>query len=190
VTQGPTSPSFTITNSRGVEVWNNCDANDRAGACALYLMLVPLKPGASSSRSFTWDQRAGTPLRRVATGTYRLRVNYSGVAVRSVAFVVTASSSRTIAIGVAQSGAIVSLRIGDRLAVSLVGPSIYTWSEPVASNRVALVRLIGTSGATSSATFIGAVKGLARVSAVDNPNCYPACLPPSRLFTITVHVTG
>jgi hypothetical protein len=76
---GPTSPSLTITNSKGDVVWNNCYADDHPGACALYLVLHLLKPGATYARTFQWDQRSSSPPARVPTGTYRLTARFSGV---------------------------------------------------------------------------------------------------------------
>jgi hypothetical protein len=76
---GPTSPSLTVTNSKGVVVWNNCYANDQPGVCALYLVLHSLKPGVTYARTFEWDQRSGSPPARVPKGTYRLTARFSGV---------------------------------------------------------------------------------------------------------------
>ena len=77
---GPTSPSFTVTNSRGVEVWNNCYADDLPGACPQYLIARNLKPGATYSKTVEWDQRSGKPPTRVPTGVYELTTHFSGIA--------------------------------------------------------------------------------------------------------------
>jgi hypothetical protein len=90
----------------------------------------------------------------------------------------------------ADSGRSYSLHRGDRLVVNLSGPAIYTWTEPASSNGAVLARASGSSGATASAVFVAAVDGPASVSATDSPNCYPQCLPPTRLFQVNVSVTG
>jgi len=76
---GPTSPSLTVTNSKGDVVWNNCFANDRPGVCSLSLESHSLKPGATFARTFEWDQRSSPPSARVPAGTYRLTARFSGV---------------------------------------------------------------------------------------------------------------
>jgi len=187
---GPTSPSFTITNSKGVVVWNNCYANDRPGACALYLVAHTLKPGTTFATTVKWNQQTGQPPTRASTGAYRLTARFSGISGRrTTGFELTAAAAlQSITVTQADSGQRYSLQKGGRLFVQLVGPTDYTWTEPVSSNGAVLERSAGTSGDTATATFIGTSTGQVRVTAVDNPNCYPQCLPPSRLFSITVSV--
>jgi hypothetical protein len=187
---GPTSPSFAITNSKGAVVWNNCYANDRPGACALYLVAHTLRPGVTLATIVEWDQRAGQPPTRVSTGAYRLTAQFSGMSGRrTTSFELTAPAPlESVTVTQAESGQSYSLHKGGRLYVQLVGPTSYTWSDPVSSNAAVLEGSAGTSGDTATATFIGASAGQVRVTAVDNPNCYPQCLPPSRLFSITVSV--
>ena len=69
-----------------------------------------------------------------------------------------------------------------------MGPAIYTWSEPVSSNGTVLERSVGSSGNIATATFVAKSTGQVRVTAIGNPNCYPQCLAPSRLFVLTVSV--
>lgn len=76
---GPTSPSLAITNTKGKVVWNNCYANDQPGVCALYLTLHSLKPGATYSKTFMWDQRSSSPKTRVSPGAYELTARFTGV---------------------------------------------------------------------------------------------------------------
>src|SRR5665213_917625 len=76
---GPTSPSFTITNSKGVVVWNNCYANDRPGACALHFVAHTLKPGTTFATTVKWNQQTGQPPTRASTGAYRLTARFSGI---------------------------------------------------------------------------------------------------------------
>jgi hypothetical protein len=88
----------------------------------------------------------------------------------------------------ADSGRRFVMHVGDHLVVKLTGPAIYTWSEPTASHPTVLQRKSGSSGSAASATFVAITTGRSAVAATDNPNCYPQCLPPSRLFRITVRV--
>lgn len=85
----------------------------------------------------------------------------------------------------ADAGARFVLARGDRFAVRLAGPSNYTWTVPTVSDPTVLQRV---SGGPGRAVFLAVGAGSITVSAVDNPNCYPQCLPPSRLvqFTVTV----
>jgi len=80
------------------------------------------------------------------------------------------------------------LHRGDHLIVRLASSSLYAWSAPTSSNEVVLVRIGFSAGASASATFVAKAPGQAEVNAVDTPTCYPQCLPPSRLFTVTVRV--
>lgn len=189
---GPTSPSFSVTNSKGAVVWNGCYANDQPGACAQYLMARSLAPGAAYAKTRTWDQRSGAPPARVPLGVYTLTTHFEGGAgTHVVRFKLTAAvAPRTLSVTEADSGHSYTLHVGDRLVVQLSGPSIYTWTESVSSNPAVLARSRGSSGATTTAIFVASAKGRARVTATDNPNCYPQCLPPSRLFVVTVTVLG
>src|ERR1017187_6063231 len=190
VAVGPTSPSITVTNSNGVVVWNNCYANDQHGACALYLVAQTLNPGATYEKTVAWDQRSGKPPARVPTGTYHLTVLFSAIAgTHATRFQLTTTSSpRSITVTLADSGRSISLHEGGHLFIQLTGPAIYTWTEPISSNGAVLVRSVGSSGNVATATFVAKSTGHVRVTAIDNPNCYPQCLPPSRLFVLTVSV--
>ena len=76
---GPTSPSLTVTDSKGDVVWNNCYANDRPGVCSLSLGSHSLKPGTTYAKTFEWDQRSSPPPARVPRGTYTLTARFSVV---------------------------------------------------------------------------------------------------------------
>lgn len=104
--------------------------------------------------------------------------------------VTSLTTPRTIVATLVDSGRHFWLRRGDRLMLRLVGPTIYTWSAPTTSNRAVLRRLSASAGMTATATFRAVAPGAVQVSAVDSPNCYPLCLPPSRLFSLSVTVTG
>jgi hypothetical protein len=96
--------------------------------------------------------------------------------------------SHTITVTLADSGRRLTLQQGDRLNVRLAGPSAYTWTEPTSSAPAVLERRGGSSGSQASAVFLAVGAGKATVSATDNPNCYPRCLAPSRLFEVSVSV--
>ena len=97
-------------------------------------------------------------------------------------------TKRTVTVTVVDGGRHFTLRRGDRLRLSLTGPSAYTWTAPISSNSGVLRRVSSAVGANANALFVAAAPGMAQVTTVDNPNCYPLCLPPSRLFSVTVTV--
>ncbi|HVA53443.1 MAG TPA: hypothetical protein VNF05_08005 [Acidimicrobiales bacterium] len=188
---GPTSPRLDVSNVKGVVVWNNCSLNDRIGACALYLVKHRLKPGATYTKTFSWDQRSGVTPVLVPTGTYRMTVRFSGLGgSHATRFQLTRAASPPITVTEANSGESYSLRVGAQLLIQLTGPANYTWSEPATSDASVLERSVGTSGNVATATFVAVSSGSVRVTAEDNPNCYPQCLPPSRLFAVTISVVG
>jgi hypothetical protein len=102
----------------------------------------------------------------------------------------SASSATTITATQVDSGRQYTLHRGDHLVVRLTGPSIYTWTAPLSSNQAILQRTISSPGSTSITTFIAEANGDVTVTATDNPNCYPQCLPPSRVFELRVSVVG
>ena len=190
VAVGPTSPSLTVTNASGVEVWSSCGGAGETRPCALYLIQETLQPGDTYARSATWDQRSGDPTARVPTGKYVLTTNFLGVSGQSsTTFTLTASAPpHVLHVTLADSGRKYSMARGSKLSVQLSGSTIYTWSVPVSSSPAVLKRPAGSSGDTALATFVAQAKGDARVTAVGNPKCYPQCLMPSRLFSFTVSV--
>lgn len=181
---------FSVLNSHGVVVWSRCGVNSGLTACPQFLVLRTLAPGVVLRVGATWDQRSGTPLRRVAPGTYRASARFArGAISASTSFrIVTSSAPRSILVTQTQSGDHFVLHRGDHLIVRLASSSLYTWSAPASSNGAVLRRSTATSGASASATFVALATGQVEVRAVDNPTCYPQCLPPSRLFVITVRV--
>lgn len=192
VSIGAISPSFIVTNSSGVKVWGSCGVNSQFGACALYLMLENLKPGGTYTKVATWNQRSSPTATRVPTGVYKLTTHFDGVNGRaSTRFSLTAViSSPTVRVTQGDSGQSYVLHRGTLLVVQLSGPTIYTWTEPASSNSAVLQRTGGSSGNAVTATFVAEAKGAARVTAFDNPNCYPLCLPPTQLFTLNVSVVN
>ncbi len=93
-----------------------------------------------------------------------------------------------VSVNAANSAQHITLHLGGLLRVALAGTTIYTWTEPTSSNAATLRRLAGTSGSTAHALFVATSTGRVMVSAVHNPTCYPACLPPSRLFEVVITV--
>jgi len=189
---GPTSPSMTVTSSHGAQVWNGCYVNGHPGACALYLVVQSLEPGAAYTKTVSWDQRSGAAAARVPVGVYELSAQFSGIALRrTTRFDIAAKApSGVVTVTQAESGRSYTLRHGEHLYVQLSGPSNYTWSAPVSSRQVVLARTQGTPGAIATATFVARSVGRVQVTAVDNPNCYPQCLAPSRPFVVKVSVIG
>ncbi|HVA69804.1 MAG TPA: hypothetical protein VNF08_00560 [Acidimicrobiales bacterium] len=187
---GATSPSLIVKNASGVEEWSTCGATGGLQACALYLMLETLQPGGTYTRTATWDQHSSASATRAPPGVYRLSVHFNGVTGQaSTKFNLTAlTPPRTVTVTEADSGHRYSLTRGTRLVVQLSGPAIYTWTEPVSSNPAVLKRTVSSSANPAITTFIAQKKGVARVTAVGNPKCYPQCLMPSRVFTIIVSV--
>ena len=190
VATGPTSPSFSVLNANGATVWRSCSGQGGAGVCAQYLMLRRLTPRFSFAASVRWDQTSLLTGAAAPAGTYRLVVRFTGVAARAVATfrLVAPSSPHTVTVSNAENGHTVTLRVGDTLVIHLTGPASYTWSAPISADPQVLARLSSAGGASASATFRAATPGGTRVTSVDNPNCYPQCLPPSRLYAVTVTV--
>ena len=107
----------------------------------------------------------------------------------NVVVVRSLSSPRVVAVTQVDGGRHVALHIGDRLAVRLSGPSNYTWTAPT-SSKASIVRvLVGTGGRVASSSLVAVSIGTVRVTAIDNPNCYPMCLAPSQQFSLDVTVT-
>jgi len=99
--------------------------------------------------------------------------------------------SRTITVTLANSGQHFRLHAGDRLDVTLSGPSnLTTWTEPGTSDAAVLKRTGGSSGLTATASFVAKTKGKAQVTAFGSINCSPPCLPPILLFQVTVSVVS
>jgi len=184
---GPSSPSFTVTTSSGAVLWSGCYVNDQPGACAMFLVATLLRAGGTFTKVVTWDGRSGLPARPVSTGTYRLRVGF--IASHTLDIVVSRQvAPHTVTVGDSSSGTTLRLHVGDRLVVRLSTGSLYKWSEPVSSGPSVLARTGGRSTPSAVATFVARSLGTARVTAVGNPSCYPACLPPSRLYSLSVTV--
>lgn len=192
VETGPLSPLFTISDAAGHTIWNSCYSHDAPGPCPQFLVHRTLVSGAAYSASARWDQRAGTPPHQVAPGRYYVTTNVRGVrASGRLAFDIAATRApRTISVSAADSGRTFRLHRGDRVVVHLRGSSPYTWSEPVATPARVLKRLNGSAGAITSTTFVASSPGRATVRASESAICYPQCLPPTRLFTITVRVVA
>lgn len=82
-----------------------------------------------------------------------------------------------------------TLHVGDHFVLDLTGSTLYSWTSPVSTNATSL-RLDSSEAKSGNVTavFTARSTGVSRVSADENPNCYPQCLPPSRLFHVNVTV--
>ena len=104
--------------------------------------------------------------------------------------VVTASRSTPVnlAVAVTDSGRQYYLRVGDHLLFKLVGPGAYLWKPLVSSAPKVLAVVSSRGGSVAYANVVGRSPGRSVASAIDNPRCYPQCLPPSRIFQVSVIV--
>jgi hypothetical protein len=101
----------------------------------------------------------------------------------------TIATTHTVTATTSDGGRNFTLHPGDQFVLDLAGSSVYSWGSPASSNSTALrldsfVMKLGNLSADFSALAVGT----SRVTAVENPNCYPQCLPPSRLFQVNVTV--
>lgn len=108
----------------------------------------------------------------------------------SLRVIVTASSSTSakVAMNNNDSGRRYILHVGDRVHLALAALSLYSWTEPTSSSESVLERTGGSRGHQAIANFVATTPGRASVMAVENPNCSPACLPPTHLFQVIVIV--
>ena len=106
----------------------------------------------------------------------------------NVIIVACFSTPVTVGLSASDSGRQFILRRGDRLKVVLRGPANYIWSLPT-STKLSVLQALGASrGNVARATFVAIRRGRGSINATDAANCYPECLPPSRLFTLSVVV--
>jgi predicted secreted protein len=155
----------------------------------MYLEVRSLKPATAFTEAFSWNQETNGV--RVPVGTYELTVHTDGIAAnRTIKFVIAAGVPTTRTLTQAQDGRSYSLRVGDRLIVNLTGASSYSWTPSVSSNQAVLLRRAASSGSSTTASFVAGSAGKSRITAVDNPKCSPQCASPSRLFSVSVTVTG
>jgi hypothetical protein len=73
------SPTFTVTNTGGMVVWDRCWVNDQPGACATLLRSHTLHPGQRYQQEATWDQRSGADgqsPRQVPQGLYTFSTHF------------------------------------------------------------------------------------------------------------------
>jgi hypothetical protein len=186
-TTGPFSPSFVLTNASGITVWASCWYGGGPAPCAMYLVHRTLAGGATFRSHTVWDQKTGHPDVQVAAGTYRLSVMYDGIKKTArTSFSISGVSSVT-AVSLADNRHHYTLVTGSELRVSLVPSGVYTWSTPVSSNSSVLAAL-SADPVAGSTLFSALTAGTVQVSASGNPACSPACMLPSRIFSITVSV--
>ena len=107
----------------------------------------------------------------------------------NVVVVRSLSAPKVVAVTQLDDGRHVALRIGDRLVVRLRGPTNYTWTVPSSSSTSVVRVVVGVRGSVATSSLVAVSPGTVRVTSSDNPNCYPMCLAPSRLFSLRVTVT-
>jgi hypothetical protein len=99
-------------------------------------------------------------------------------------------SAGTIRLTNQDDGGSITVHVGATLSVSLTPAPSYRWTEPLSSNEAVVRRASGATRPDGSvtATFVVLAGGGAQISSSDNPACYPQCLPPSRLWRVTISV--
>ena len=186
IATGPVSPKFVLTNSAGVSVWGSCWFGGGPAPCADFLLHRILAPGTTYRDRLTWDQRTGDPEVAVPAGRYSFHANFLGLTLRTTtSFVLTRPHSVTVTL--ADSGRHYVLAVGDDLTTQLLASPL-VWTTASSSNPRVLVSLPEMNPVAGRFVFRALAPGIARVSAVGNPACYPQCLMPSRLFFVTVTV--
>ena len=102
-----------------------------------------------------------------------------------VKVVAPAPAAKSVTVTQADASTTITLTKGEELVVNLTSVGAFTWSTPTPGNPAILERLSASPG---HATYRAVGVGSTSVSAVESPNCYPACLPPSKLvqFRVTV----
>ena len=184
---GGTSPAYHVLDATGASVWSGCGGP--ASACATYLELRVLAPGASVLGVARWDGRLRSGADAPA-GVYRATARISGIDAIAIASFRLAASPSAPAIVLSDSGTTRRLVPGARLAMRLTGPSLYRWSSPRSSSPAVVAVLDAVGGETATATLVARAVGVASVSATGTPTCSPACLLPSRLFRVRVIVVA
>ncbi len=185
-TTGPFSPNFVLTNSAGVTVWGSCWYGGGPAPCAYYLRHRTLAPGATYRDRLTWDQRTGHPDVAVPAGRYTFKVNLVGLASRART---TINLTRPVSVTstLADSGNHYVLAVGDLLTLQL-STSPMVWSSANSSNPQVLGPVPQANPVAGLFVFRALATGEARVTSVGTPECYPQCLMPSQLFSVTVTV--
>jgi hypothetical protein len=186
ISTGPFSPDFALTNSAGDTVWASCWFGGGPAPCADYLLHRILAPGGTYRDRLVWDQRAGHPDVAMPAGRYTFKASLLGLTLRAAtSFVLTRPRSVTVTLG--DSGRHYVLGAGGLLTVRLFSSPL-VWTTAVSSDTQVLVSVPEMNPVAGLSVFRAVATGTARVSAVGNPDCYPQCLMPSRLFFVTVTV--
>jgi hypothetical protein len=97
---------------------------------------------------------------------------------------------------VADNGAVVRLRTGQQVAVTLTPGALFSWHVPAAAG--AAVRRVSASGGYPSqqparAAFLAVQPGEAMLTTINDTACLhaqPACEPPQQEWRATIIVTG
>ena len=97
---------------------------------------------------------------------------------------------------VADNGAVVRLRTGQQVAVTLTPGNFFSWHVPAAAG--AAVKRVSASGGYPSqqpaqAAFLAVQPGEAMLTTINDTAClhaHPACEPPQQEWRVTIMVTG
>lgn len=101
-----------------------------------------------------------------------------------------------VTLTVADNGAVVRLRTGQQVAVTLTPGGLFSWHVPAAAG--AAVRRVSASGGYPSqqparAAFLAVQPGKATLTTINDTACLhaqPACEPPQQEWRATIIVTG
>ena len=181
---GPTSPSYRVLNAAGTTVWGSCWMGGVPSPCADFLVQRTLAAGATVRQRFSWDQRSGTPDQLVPTGRYRFSVSLQGLGA-STAFVLV--RPRSLALGVADAGRHFTVVVGAQVSMTLPSAGVLQWG-PVHVSDPSVLSVLPIPTPLGVTMFEAAHAGVAVITVTGNPSCYPRCLIPSRLLSITVVV--
>ncbi len=183
---GPFSPNLVLSNSEGATVWGSCWFGGGPAPCAYFLRRNVLAPGATYRDRLTWDERTGHPDLPAPVGRYTLTANLQGLAlVASTSFDMIRSHFVTVTLG--DLGRHYALSVGDYLVVRLVDPPL-GWTSARSSTPRTVNVVTEVNPVAGLFVYRALRPGIARISAVGNPTCYPECLMASRNFFVTVSV--
>ena len=181
---GPTSPSYRVLNAAGTTVWGSCWMGGAPSPCADFLVQRTLAAGATSRERFSWDQRSGAPDQLVPAGRYRFSVSLQGLGA-STPFALVRPHS--LALGVADAGRHFTVVVGAQVSLTLPSAGVLQWG-PVHVSDSSVLSILPIPTPLGVTMFEAAHAGVAVITATGNPSCYPQCLMPSRLLSITVVV--
>ncbi len=182
---GPSSPDYRIINGTGATVWGSCWVGGAPSPCADFLVQRTLPSGARYVDRVTWGQRTGSPDVPVPAGRYRFLVTLAGERAET-SFALSGGAAVTVTLAGANRR--YTLGLGAQLAVRLPVTGLLRWTSAQSSDPAVVALVVPASSVPGVTVFRALHRGVARISATGNPVCYPQCLMPSRLFSVTVVV--